>query len=82
VEAQSVGFVRVNDSFFRAPFDYHPHQFAITGGLDYPTDASVDVEIRMALYSSNMYFIPSNQTAKTWALDRIYDLEGVLMSIK
>ena len=82
VEAQSVGFVRVNDSFFRAPFDYHPHQFTITGGLDYPTDASVDVEIRMALYSSNMYFIPSNQTAKTWALDRIYDLEGVLMSIK
>jgi hypothetical protein len=72
----------VNSFFFRAPQDYHPYQFSISGGLAARTSYSIDFEIRIGVYNTYKYYVPYSQPAKNWTHDKIYALKGIAMSLR
>jgi phage tail protein X len=72
----------VNSFFFRAPQDYHPYQFSISGGLAARTSYSIDFEIRIGVYNTHKYYVPYSQPSKNWTYDKIYALKGIAMSLR
>ena len=77
------GYTLVNEFFFRSPFDYDPYQFAINGALNESTEYSVDCEVKVRLYNQvGSGLIPNSQPSQNWNYDRIYNVSGIMMSLR
>ena len=76
-------YTLVNEFFFRSPFDYDPYQFAINGALSDSTEHSVDCQIKLRLFNQvGSGSIPYSQPSKNWNYDRIYNVSGIMMSLR
>ena len=76
-------YTLVNEFFFRSPFDYDPYQFAINGALSDATEHSVDCQIKLRLFNQvGSGSIPNSQPNKNWNYDRIYNVSGIMMSLR
>ena len=81
--APAASYQLVNEFFFRSPFDYDPYQFAINGALSDATEHAVDCQIKLRLFNQvGSGAIPYSQPNKNWTNDRIYNLSGIMMSLR
>jgi hypothetical protein len=79
----AAGYTLVNEFFFRSPFDYDPYQFAINGALTDSTQYSVDCRVKLRLFNQiGSGAIPNSQPSKNWTNDRIYNISGIMMSLR
>ena len=77
------GYVLVNEFFFRSATDYDPYQFALNGALNDATDSSVDCRVKLRLFDQIGYGNePSTQPNKNWSYDYIYNVSGIMMSLR
>jgi hypothetical protein len=67
---------------FRADYDDHPEPFAITGGLSQGVTATVDARIMIDTLSTNYQGIPFVQNNTNWSHDQVFDLDGLMMSLR
>ena len=76
-------YTLVNEFFFRSKSDYDPYQFALNGALNDSTQHSVDCQIRVRLFNQvSNGGMPYSQPSKNWPYDRIYNVSGIMMSLR
>jgi hypothetical protein len=78
----TVAYQTVSTIFFRANFDDHPEPFAISGGLSAGVTASVDARIMFDTYTRSYQQIPSTPHTTNWTHDQVFDLDGLMMSLR
>jgi hypothetical protein len=77
-----ISYQTVSTIMFRADYDDHPEPFAITGGLSQGVTATVDARIMIDTLSTNYQALPSVPNNTNWAHDQVFDLDGLMMSLR
>ena len=77
-----ISYQTVSTIMFRADYDDHPEPFAITGGLSQGVTATVDARIMIDTLSTNYQALPFVAHNNNWAHDQVFDLDGLMMSLR
>jgi hypothetical protein len=77
-----ISYQTVSTIMFRADYDDHPEPFAITGGLSQGVTATVDARIMIDTLSTNYQGVPFVQNSTNWSHDQVFDLDGLMMSLR
>lgn len=76
------GWQTVSEIMFRPNWDYHPEPFSLSGGLSTGQTHSVDVRIMVDTYSTNYKNLPSSSNSYNYGDDKIWALDGLMMSLR
>ena len=77
-----ISYQTVSTIMFRADYDDHPEPFAISGGLTQGVTATVDARIMIDTLSTNYQALPFVAHNNNWAHDQVFDLDGLMMSLR
>lgn len=75
-------FTTVSTSMFRPDYDDHPEPFVISGGLPTSYSVTVDARIMFDTLYTNQGNLPSVGHNTDWTNDKVFALDGLMMSLR
>lgn len=75
-------FITVSTSMFRPDYDDHPEPFVISGGLPSNYSVTVDARIMFDTLYTNQGNLPNVGHSTDWTNDKVFALDGLMMSLR
>lgn len=78
----TASFTTVSTSMFRPDYDDHPEPFVISGGLPTNYSVTVDARIMFNTLETNQGNLPYWDHTTDWTNDKVFALDGLMMSLR